>query len=291
MLFSTPFFRTYFTVLAFVLGTVFASFLGCMGWRMCKGESVLKGRSHCDSCGHALGARDLIPILSYLINKGRCRYCGAPISKINLIGEVTMGLLFALFTYANNGLFYLSLDLFFICILYLITVTDLCDQIIPDGAIIVAVLVKVLHAVVGWHNGWFRNIVYIEKPALTEVLLELLVNGLSVSLPLLILVFIMEKLWKKEAMGGGDIKLIFVTGLYLGWAKNLLMMLVACIVGIVVGLVQAKNEISEEETTEVSEETEEMEGNYFPFGPSIAIATVFCMIFGNLILDWYLSLF
>lgn len=291
MLLITPFFRTYFTVLAFVLGTVFASFLGCMGWRMCKGESVLKGRSHCDSCGHALGARDLIPILSYLLNKGRCRHCGAPISKINLIGEVTMGLLFALFTYANNGVFYLLLDLFFICILYLVTVTDLCDQMIPDGAIIVAILVKVVHSIFAWHFGWFGSVVYIEKPALLEVLGKLLVNGLSVSLPLLILTLLMEKLWKKEAMGGGDIKLIFVTGLYLGWAKNLLMILVACIVGIVVGSIQMRAATPTDETAEVSEETEEMEGNYFPFGPSIAIATVFCMIFGNMILNWYLSLF
>lgn len=288
MLFSTPFFRTYFTVLAFVLGTVFASFLGCMGWRMCKGESVLKGRSHCDSCGHALGARDLIPILSYLMNKGRCRHCGAPISKVNLYGEIVMGLLFALFTYSNNGLFYLLLNLFFICILYLITVTDLCDQIIPDSALIVAILVKLVHTLVSWHFGWFENIAYINKPELSGMLIQLLIDGLSVSLPLLILTLLMEKLWKKEAMGGGDIKLIFVTGLYLGWAKNLLMILIACIVGIIVGLVQAKNEASDEGALE---ESEELEGNYFPFGPSIAIATVFCMIFGNLILDWYLSLF
>lgn len=202
-----------------------------------------------------------------------------------------MGLLFALFTYTNNGVFYLLLNLFFICILYLVTVTDLCDQIIPDGAIIVAILVKVAHAIVGWHFGWFGNIVYIEKPALIEVLLELLINGLSVSLPLLLLTLLLEKLWKKEAMGGGDIKLIFVTGLYLGWARNLLMILVACIVGIVVGSIQMRATTPADETTEDSENVEEMEGNYFPFGPSIAIATVFCMLFGNLILDWYLSLF
>ena len=273
MLFSIPFFRTYFTVLAFVLGTVFASFLGCMGWRMCKGESVLTGRSHCDTCGHVLGARDLIPILSYIMNKGRCRHCGTPIVTWNLYGEIAMGVLFALLTYTNNGLFYLSLSLFFICILYLVTITDLCDQIIPDGAILVAIVVKVIHSCVGWYYGWFGNIAYMEKPALVKVLLGLLLDGLSVSLPLLLLTLLMEKLWKKEAMGGGDIKLIFVTGLYLGWKNNLLMMLVACIVGIIVGLIQTKDE------------------SYFPFGPSIAIAAVFCLLFGDSIIGWYLSLF
>ena len=89
-------------------------------------------------------------------------------------------------------------------------------------------------------------------------------------------------------MGGGDIKLIFVTGLYLGWESNLLMMLVACIVRIVVGLAQGQG-TQTEETSEESEE--EQEGNYFPFGPAIAIATVFCLFFGDGIVSWYLSLF
>ena len=66
MLHITPFLIIYSTVMFFLLGTVMASFLACMGWRMCKGESVLRGRSHCDTCGHALGARDLIPILSVM---------------------------------------------------------------------------------------------------------------------------------------------------------------------------------------------------------------------------------
>ena len=89
-------------------------------------------------------------------------------------------------------------------------------------------------------------------------------------------------------MGGGDIKLIFVTGLYLGWESNLLMILVACMVGIVVGLAQGQGRTTEE----ASEELEgEMEGNYFPFGPAIAIATVVCLFFGDGIVSWYLSLF
>lgn len=283
MLYSTPFFRTYFMVVAFVLGTVFASFLGCMGWRMCKGESVLKGRSHCDSCGHALGARDLIPIISYLTSKGRCRYCGAPISKMNLYGEIVMGVLFALFTSASSDFFNLSLRLFFICILYLITVTDIYEQIIPDSVLITAILVRVVHFLISYHFELSDTIMYIVKPPLWSELLQLLINGLAVSLPLLILVLIMEKVWKKEAMGGGDIKLLFVTGLYLGWIKNILVVFFACIIGIIVGMIQKKK------TQE--EETEEEQPFYFAFGPSIAISAVFVMIFGNLILNWYLSLF
>lgn len=285
MLHLTPFLTAYSTVLAFVLGTVLASFLGCLGWRMCKGESVLHGRSHCDTCGHVLEARDLIPILSFLMNKGRCRHCKAPISKMNLYGEVGMGVLFALFTLAYDNVFYLILTLVFISILYLVSVTDIYEQIIPDGALLVAIIVRVGYFILNYQYGFLDNPIYVgEKPALWSELLMLLVDGLSVSLPLLILVLIMEKVLKKEAMGGGDIKLLFVTGLYVGWARNILVVFFACIVGIIIGSIQQKKAQSEMDT-------DEEEPFYFPFGPSIAASAVLVLMFGNQILNWYLSLF
>lgn len=285
MLHLTPFLTAYSTVLAFVLGTVLASFLGCLGWRMCKGESVLRGRSHCDSCGHVLEARDLIPILSFLMNKGRCRHCKAPISKMNLYGEVGMGVLFALFTLAYDNIFYLILTLVFVSILYLVSVTDIYEQIIPDGALLVAIIVRVGYFILNYQYGFLDNPIYAgEKPALWSELLMLLVDGLSVSLPLLILVLIMEKVLKKEAMGGGDIKLLFVTGLYVGWARNILVVFFACIVGIIIGSIQQKKAQSEMDT-------DEEEPFYFPFGPSIAASAVLVLMFGNQILNWYLSLF
>ena len=289
MLSFTPFLHTYCTVLLFIFGTVFASFLGCMGWRMCKGESVLHGRSHCDSCGHALGARDLIPILSYLWNKGRCRYCGAAIPKMNLYGEILMAGAFVLAFWRYGMTYALLLMLFFICILYLVSVTDICEQMIPDSVLLVAVIVRVIFSVCDYLFDWkltmyLHGIVRIEKPPLWQELLGLLVDGLAVSLPLLLLVLLMEKLWKKEAMGGGDIKLLFVTGLYLGWEQNLLAIFFACIIGIAVGLVQQKK--AEKEAA-----NEEEMSVYFPFAPSIAAGAVLTLVFGNAILNWYLSLF
>ena len=188
-------------IIAFWLGTVMASFLGCMGWRMCKGESVLRGRSHCDTCGHALGARDLIPILSYLMSRGKCRYCGGKISKMNLYGEVGMGLLFAFCTLMNGNLYFVILHLFFFCILYLVTVTDMIDQIIPDSALLVAIVVRVIAFVLNFYYEFyydFNDVIYIEKPALWTELLWLFVDGLAISLQLLILVLIMEKILKRS---------------------------------------------------------------------------------------------
>ena len=78
MLHLTPFLTVYCCVLAALLGACMGSFLNCMAWRVVHGESVLRGRSHCDACGHVLGARDLVPVVSYLVSGGKCRYCGEP---------------------------------------------------------------------------------------------------------------------------------------------------------------------------------------------------------------------
>ena len=292
MLHFTPFLTVYFSVIAFMLGTVLASFLGCLGWRMCHGESVLKGRSHCDVCDHTLGARDLIPILSFIFNKGRCRHCGAKISPLNLYGEIVMGVLFSVMILIYRT-FHIEmlLWLFFFCILYLVTVTDIYEQIIPDGALLVAIIFKVVHYVVCYQFDLYQGIIYIEKPSVWIKLFELLVDGLAVSLPLLILVLIMEKVLKKEAMGGGDIKLLFVTGLYLGWTRNILVVFFACIIGIIVGSIQQKKCKGVETSTSEKEEVEDAEPFYFAFGPSIAVSAVFVLFFGNRMIDWYLSLF
>ena len=69
----------YFVLLAAVLGSSLGSFLNCAAWRIVHGESFLKGRSHCTTCGHALGFLDLIPVLSWVFLKGKCRYCGEKI--------------------------------------------------------------------------------------------------------------------------------------------------------------------------------------------------------------------
>ena len=154
--------------------------------------------------------------------------------------------------------------LFLFFILCIVTITDLRERRIPDSAIVAAILVKIGYAVMDWKFG--NSAVYqnVENSALIKVLLQLFLDGLVVSLPVLLLTLVIEKLWQKEAMGGGDIKLLFVTGLYLGWEKNLWMLLIASMIGVVVGMIKAREKECNEES-------------YFPFGPMIAIATVICM--------------
>ena len=87
MLYADPFLTVYCCLLAALLGACMGSFLNCAAWRIVHGESVLRGRSHCDACGHVLAVRDLIPVVSYLAAHGRCRYCGAKLSRRHVLAE------------------------------------------------------------------------------------------------------------------------------------------------------------------------------------------------------------
>lgn len=88
-------FIIYILVVAFAFGAVFGSFLTCLADRLVRHESIVRGRSHCDHCGHVLGAADLVPIFSWLVLKGKCRYCGAHIPPRDVIVECMMGAVFA----------------------------------------------------------------------------------------------------------------------------------------------------------------------------------------------------
>ena len=153
--------------------------------------------------------------------------------------------------------------LFFICVLYLISVTDIYERIIPDSCLAAAIIVRVLY------------LICLEEVSFVSVL-KLIGNGLSISLPMLILVLIMEKIKQMEVMGGGDIKLLFVMGIYLGWVNNLLALFIGCIVAIVVTLIKQRKE---------------GEDAYIAFGPFLSAGAVVAVIAGDAIIGGYLLLF
>ena len=94
MLYAAPAITIYSCFIAALLGACMGSFLNCAAWRVVHGESVLRGRSHCDVCGHVLAPRDLVPVFSYVFSHGRCRYCGAKLSPRHAVGEAVAALVF-----------------------------------------------------------------------------------------------------------------------------------------------------------------------------------------------------
>ena len=265
------------------------SFLNCMAWRIVHGEG-LGGRSHCDSCGHVLGALDLIPILSYIINKGKCRYCGVKLSRRHLVAEAISAIVFVSILLKFNISFQALKFMLFACILLAASFADLEGYIIPDRFIISGIVVYagcLIYDSSAWLDG--------------------LAGGVIVAGGTLIVVLIFEKVKGVEAMGGGDIKLLFVTGLFLGLAANVLCLILACLIGIVFGLAsaggaeQALPELAEQlespaqdtgcpEDAPLEGQPEEMAPGAFPWGPSIAIAAWISMLCGSELANWYLSL-
>jgi len=264
-IYISSFITIYICSFQFLLGAVFASFLGCFAYRICKGESIAKGRSHCDECGHELGLGDLIPIVSYIARKGRCKYCGKKISPSCLIGELVLAVLFVLCTLRFDLTPELFISLFFILILYFITLTDLQDRIIPNGCVVAAILVRILYFFVAGEGNW-------------KAFLWLIGQGLIISVPVLLITLLLEAVLKKEALGGGDIKLLFVLGMYLGPAKSLFMLLVACILGII-GAAMAMRKSEDGESVAI------------PFGPYLSAGSVLALLCGDSIIAAYLSLF
>ena len=265
MLHTSVFTTVYFTLLAAILGACMGSFLNCMGWRIVHGESVVNGRSHCDSCGHVLTFTDLIPVFSYIAHKGRCRYCGVKLSASHLVGEIVSALVFVSCLWKFDISLDFAQDLLFGCILLAVSFADIEGFIIPDGFIIAAIVLRVIF-------------VSFSKDILARLVFSAL-GGFGVALVLLLIVLLFEKLFHREAMGGGDIKLIFVCGLFLGWQKNILCLLLACVVGIIFGVITQNARKAQEDP------------KIFPFGPSIAIGAWLALLFGENIINAYISLF
>lgn len=239
MLYAAPAITIYSCFIAALLGACMGSFLNCAAWRIVHGESVLRGRSHCDACGHVLAPRDLVPVFSYVFSRGRCRYCGAKLSPRHAVGEAVAALVFVSLL-LRYDISLRALEAWAVaCLLLACAFADLEGYIIPDRFIAVGVVLFIV------------TLFFVPDPG--KRALDGLIGGVAV--------------------GGGDIKLLFLTGLFLGWQKNLLCLLLACVVGLLWGLVRAKRG---------------QQG--LPWGPGIALAAWCAALFGQNLIDWYLSL-
>jgi leader peptidase (prepilin peptidase)/N-methyltransferase len=218
MLYSSPIITVYAIALTCLIGLVAGSFLNCAAMRAVSGESIARGRSHCPQCNHTLGALDLVPLFSWLFLKGKCRYCGAKISWRYPLSELLTALVFvsALLKW-DISLKALEMALLGSVLLW-ISFTDAEAQIIPNRLIVAGIAIRAAFILV--------------SSDIPRVALQSAIGGLSVSLPVLLIALLLEKLLKKEAVGGGDIKLLFMAGLYFDWKLNVLALLLACFAGI-----------------------------------------------------------
>lgn len=262
-----------------VFGAVWGSFADCAVSRWASGERIFAGRSHCTSCGHALGIIDLIPVLGWLLRRGRCHYCGEKIPAECLVAELAgaagflciaigfgykaeLGIWY--FFYAGKtGLLFTAFELvkwmIFWAMLLTLSLADWAKRIIPDILLVVLAVSRVI---------WFFVLKENVSVAIDAAW------ALIVPAALLVMVLLTEKLMGREVMGGGDIKLMFALALYLTWPKLLLTLLVGCLTGLLFAVLSGKKR-----------------GTTLPFGPFLTVGALLAACFGDPLVEWYFALF
>ena len=249
-----------------LFGLCISSFLNVVIYRLPNNMNICKPASHCPKCKYELKWYDNIPIISYLILGGKCRSCKERIIIRYVLVEV-VGMSLVLLCFVKFGLslnFFIAsiLSMVFICIFFI----DLKHYIIPDSLNLTILILGIVSLFTSFNHGRF-NIGWADK-----------LTGFGIGIGLILLVFIIEKLLKKEIIGGGDLKLITAIGLVLGWELTILGILLCSIYA---GLVEIPLSLNKKLRQD----------HRLPFGPYLVLGFLSSMMFGLELLEWYLSMF
>ncbi len=255
-------------IFLFLFGLVIGSFLNVLADRLSRGESVVWKRSHCDHCRHTLAWNDLIPVLSYVMLHGRCRYCKRRFSWQYPAAEITTGLVFVIlycfipFTaHPTVGAFVYILIV--LCCLFVIVLADLRYRIIPDEMIIVLLVLSFFHRII---LPLFSLSFSTVSPA-NALLSSLILGGIFLGLVLIT---------RGKGMGWGDVKYAFWMGLFLGYPGVVVGFYLSFLTGAAVSLIL----IGWKRKTLKSA---------IPFWPFLVGATVISYFFGDVIWEWLMT--
>lgn len=238
-------------IIIFIFGSVVGSFLNVCIYRLPRGESIVRPSSHCPACKKPIFWYDNIPFLSYILLRGRCRFCKQRISfRYFLIELITAGVFLLFFNHYG-----LSFSFFFYtvftCGLIIATFVDLQHRIIPDEISVGGIAVGFLFALaktfiypVKFNLKFPIVAIFLNPPPLLDSFLGILFGGGILYLTGKGFDLVYFKLLKKppidgetESMGGGDIKLLAMIGAFLGWKAAILTFFIAPLFGTVVGMV------------------------------------------------------
>ena len=246
-----------YTVYFAILGLVFGSFYNVVGLRVPKGESIVKPPSHCTSCNKRLTPLELVPVLSYVLQRGKCRGCGVKVSPIYMVTEIITAVLFA-FSFWRFGFdAELAVALLLISLLVIINVSDIAYMLIPDKILLFFLPLFIIARLFAPLDPWWYSLV-----------------GAVLGFGILYIIAVVSK----GGMGGGDIKLFFLIGYVLGPVETLVTLFVAALIGLIVGIVLLRIRNQGRKTP-------------IPFGPSIAVAAIIVYFYGQQMMDWYMNLF
>jgi leader peptidase (prepilin peptidase)/N-methyltransferase len=246
-----------FAIFVFLFGLLIGSFLNVCIYRIPINKSIVFGRSHCIECSEEIKNYDLIPVISYIILGGKCRNCKFKISikypVVELLNAIFYLLLFVFYKFSIDFFIYAILT----SILIIISFIDYKNKIIPNILVLLILIIGIFSFFFSHQLFW----------------LDRIIGFFAASMPLILAAII-----SKGGMGGGDIKLMAVCGLILGWKLILISLFVGCIFGTIYGFISRFKNGSFLKA-------------YIPFGPFLSAAMIFSFFLGNTLLNWYASTF
>ena len=276
-------------VIAFMtlMGVMIGSFLNVVIHRVPLGQSIVLPSSACPACGAAIHFYDNIPILSFLILRGRCRSCRAPISPRYPVVEALCALLFALVTWRDGLSFALPFDIAFAAAMLALVFIDSEHMILPNAitypGIIFALITRVAVPYLGGASHLddlpYLISVFPAVPVWVVSLIGAAIGALAGGGSLWLMGFLWEKLRGVEAMGMGDVKMMLMVGAFLGWRLAGLTIFIGVFTGSLAGIAlmfrRGRRNLQ----------------MMLPFGIFLGIGAVVSLLAGTRIIEWYLSQF
>lgn len=239
--------KIFYKIMFFIIGAVMGSFFHVVATRLSNDESIIKPGSHCPKCNHYLKWYENIPIISYLLLRGKCSKCKSKIPLSYIVVEIVTGLLYAACYHSFKFSFDLIVALTFVSTLVTVIVSDIEYMIILDEVLIFSTLLLA--------------ILYIFGKGL-EVAAYHIYSGVGAFLAMYAIKWIGDKAFKKESLGGGDIKLMFLFGMVLGLPMSICTIFLATFIAFPVALIIL---FSDKE-------------NIIPFGPFLSMAAILIMV-------------
>jgi leader peptidase (prepilin peptidase) / N-methyltransferase len=244
-------------VLVLFYGLVLGSFYNVVGLRVPQNDSIIWPRSACPKCKHTLTPIELIPVVSFLIQRGKCRQCPARISPLYPIMEFLTGVLFLAVPLILGWNAEIWVGWTLVSLFIIITVSDIKYMLIPDKILIFFAGIFLVERIFIPLSPWWDSIL-----------------GAAIGFTLLLVISIISK----GGMGGGDIKLYALLGFVLGTKLVLMSLFISTLLGALIGIIGIGLGFFERKKP-------------IPFGPFIAVGTLIAYFFGNTIFNAYLNLF
>jgi leader peptidase (prepilin peptidase)/N-methyltransferase len=275
-------------VVAGILGAVIGSFLNVVIHRVPREESIVLPSSRCPSCGAEISFYDNVPVLSYLMLGGRCRSCKVHISARYPAVEALTALLWVAVAWRDGLSFALPFDLIFVTAITALIFIDAEHMILPNvityPGIVFALIARVaLPFLMGAPHfddlPMLLNGVLAGMPIWAASLVGAFIGALAGGGSLWLMGWIWEKLRGVEAMGLGDVKMMFMVGAYLGWRLTILNIFLGVFSGSLIGIMlmlrQGRPDMK----------------MLLPFGVFLGIGAIAALLFGSQIVDWYAGQF